>query len=709
VKQVHTFCRICEPSCGLLASVEGGELVELEPDREHPVTKGFACHKGMATLDVHRDPDRLGAPLCRSADGSFDTVGWDTALGAIASRTQAIREQHGPDAVGFYIGNPTAFNTLGGQGIGSFARQVGSRQIFGSGTQDCANKFAAGEAVFGTSTLHPVPDLEHADVIWIFGENPRVSHMSFFSIPDPMAVLRRASKRGASVRFVNPRRVESAVGVGAVVQIRPDTDVYLMAGILHELDQRGHFREDLVAAHARNIEGLREFVAEYPPERVAAVVGISADEIRELAGELATARGAALHMSTGVNMGRQGTLAYWLLHMLSFVTGNLDARGGSLYSQGFYSDAPRSGRRDPAKDFFDSPYGRLRRIRGSLPGNLLAESILGGEERSKIRALFVMSGNPLLTIGGEAGLREAFESLELLVCIDIYRNATGELADFLLPATDMLERADINLCGLGNQYQPYVQYTPAVVEPRDERREEWWIFARLEQAMGFKSVLDAGDEPATFARIDHMLRERQLSVAQLETLPHQTAVLPPPEPGAIFERFIQTEDGRIDCCPALFADALRRCAEIFDELSSRPADLLSLISRRDLHMHNSWLHNIPSMKGRGKQTNALYLHPDDAAALGVAAGAGVRVENEHGSLTAVAALDDTLRPGVVAMTHGWGNAATPGMSVAQRYPGVNANVLLPSGPDSFEPLSMQAHMTGVPVRVSAGGASGNPG
>jgi anaerobic selenocysteine-containing dehydrogenase len=93
------------------------------------------------------------------------------------------------------------------------------------------------------------------------------------------------------------------------------------------------------------------------------------------------------------------------------------------------------------------------------------------------------------------------------------------------------------------------------------------------------------------------------------------------------------------------------------------------------------------------------MHPDDASSRGLADGDAARASNEHGAIDVTIRLDPDLMPGVVAMAHGWGNERTAGMAVAQSMPGVNCNVLLPSGPGSFEPLSSQAHMTGVPLEV----------
>ncbi len=701
IEKKITFCRVCEPACGLVASVENGELAALAPDKQHPVTQGFACNKGIAGLDIHRDPDRLGRPLKRAEAGSFAPLAWDDALAEIAARLRAIVDESGPDAVAAYVGNPSGFNVLAGPAIGSFFGQLGTRRMFSSGTQDCMNKFAATEEVFGSATIHPVPDIAHTHYLLVIGENPRVSHMSFLSIADPVAEIKAAVKRGATVRYVNPRRIEKPeAGTGEVTWIKPDTDVYFLAALLHEIFAAGLADETALREHGKRVDELRAFVAQYPAERAARITGIAADELRAIARAFAAAPAAAVHASTGLNMGRQGTLAYWLVQMLSFVTGNLDRRGGSLYSLGFYP-AAKAGRVAPDRRvFFDSKYGKLRRMRGQLPGNLLADEIVSGEPR--VRALIVVAGNPLLSIGGGEGLRKALEQLDLLVVIDLYRNATGELAHYLLPAADMFERPDVNLLALGMQYRPYVQYTDAMVAPREERRPEWWIFARLEQELGLKSVLDAGPEPDLFGRIDHMLRGRGHSLAELREAKHGI-VLDDLEPGRFYQEWLQTPDRRVDCCPALFADALARCEAICRELEAERPEQLKLITRRDPWMHNSWYHNVEKLKRPGRLENPLHMHPADAKRLGLAEGARVRCASAHGAVTATLAYDADLMPGVVSMTHGWGHART-GMRVAQKYPGVNSNALLPSGPGSFEPLSNQAHMTGIPVEVAASDA-----
>ncbi len=707
-REIPTFCRVCEPACGLIAQVRDGELVRLRPDKENPVTRGFACNKGLAADEIHRDPDRLGHPLRRRSDGRFERVSWDEAIRDIAARLKAIGAAHGPNAIAPYIGNPTAFNTLAGPAMGALFAQLGVRRSFSSGTQDCANKFAGSEAVFGSSTMHPIPDLTHTDFFLSFGSNPRVSHASFISIPDPVRILKAVVARGGRVVHVNPRRIESEkTRAGETLLIRPDTDVYLLAALIHEIDREGLFDEDVVARHGKHVAELREFVARYPAERVAGVTGIASEEIRTLARDFARAPSASAHMSTGVNMGRQGTLAYWLLQMLVFVTGNLDRRGGNILSVGFYESA-KAGRRSYEEGFIDSEYGRLRR--GSLPGNLLPDYVL--REEDPVRAMIVVAGNPVLSIGGEARLRAAMEKLEFLVVIDLYRNATAEYADYVLPSTDSFEREDINITGLGLQHQPWIQFAEKVVPARDERREEWWILGRIARAMGLKSPFDqipadAADDEASEAdvlrslwgRIEHMLHGRGLTLDDVRARPHGVT-FEGLTPGRFYSDHLQTPDRKVDCRPAGFLEAEARCEAEFRELESEAPTRLKMITLRDPYMHNSWYANLERMKRGTRDRNHLYLHPEDAEARGLSEGDEVRLASEWGEVEVGLRFDADLMRGVAALTHGWGHARTPGMRVANRTPGVNQNALLPTGPGSFDPLSNQAFMTGIPVEVT---------
>jgi formate dehydrogenase len=693
-QRVTTFCRVCEPACGLIATVSKGRLTKLQPDRDHPITQGFACPKGLAGTEIHNDPDRLNHPFQRSGDGERVRRSWNEAISAIAAETRRILDTHGPQAVASYAGNPTGFNSLLGAGLPDVLRRLGVRRYFNAGTQDCVNKYAGSNAVFGSAYLHPIPDVDHAELILLIGSNWRASKASFISLPAPYAKLMEAAKRGAKIRFVNPRVTESSdARTGPTLQILPDTDVYLLAAMLHEIDRSIGFHAD-VERHGKHVDELRAFVARYSPERVAPVCGVEAEEIIELAREFATARTATVHMSTGVNQGRQGTLAYWLLHMLAFVTGNLDRPGGNVVSHGYY-DIAGKGRSDYAAGFVDGEFGEMRT--GEIPGGLLASYILDAAE--PVRALFVVGGNPLLSLPGQELLEKAFEALELLVVIDIYPTATAEHADWMLPATDQFERADLCTSGLAMQPRPWVQFTPRVAEPQHERREEWWIFARLAQELGVKSVLDDNDpEEAKWSRIDHMLAGSGFTRAQLLESVHGLPLGEGLTPGSFLDSGIQTPDGRVDCCPEAFAASFARCEQLFSELEAAPPDQLWLISRRDSRMHNSWYMNVAGTKKGDRTENRLAVSPEDAERLGVDDRDRVTVTSAWGSIEVGVEVDEHIRPGVISMEHGWG--LQPSLRHSRAAAGVNVNALMPHGADSFEALSNQQRLTGIPVVVA---------
>lgn len=692
---VSTFCRICEPLCPLVAEVDADEtVVAIHPDRDHPAGAGFACHKGTGFAAVHHDPDRLDHPLRRTnpkseSSATFERVSWDDALGEIGERLRAIREQHGPEAVGAYWGNPLAYTSSGIPTVYAFWAKMQSTRLFGGLTQDLSNKFAAMDAMVGAESIFPVPDLQHTDHLLLLGSDPSGGHLTAASVPNALDAVRAIGERGGSVTFVNPRRIRAVeLGLGVHLQIRPDTDLYLLAAILTELDRLGGWDDAVLAAHARNVEGLREFIAPFDADSVAAVTGLDPDAIRGEARAFAEAPTAIAHMGTGGNMGRQGTPVYWLLTMLNLVSGNLGRPGGGLLK----GQPPAEHFDELPERFFDSPVGPVRHLWGHVPGNLLADYVTAPTE--PLRALLVIGGNPIMAIPGEERLREAFPHLELVVTMDLYRSATAELSDYVLPVSDWLERADYRGGGLATV--PWAQYSDAVVPAAGERKEEWWILARIEQELGLPSMLDDGIEfPAMIHGV--MADMAGTSVDELRSLPSNTLVLPRYESLRI-EDVVAYNDGRIDCFPPSFAPLLDRARAIFDELRAEPADQLKLIQWRNRRQHNTWGRRLmPRLREGENARNPIFFHPDDAAHRGLAPGDPVAVRSEWGRVETVVGIDDALRRGVVALSHGYGDRSADDDPEAEV--GVNVNRLLPSGPGSYERYSSMAFMVGIPVDV----------
>lgn len=693
--QKKTFCRLCEVNCGLEATVDADQrIVALKPDKSHPVSAGFACHKGLLALEVHRDPDRLNAPARRDATGGFLPADWDDAIGDIATRLRALIDEHGPESIAIYMGNPSAFNAIGAVSAGIFAQTLGIKRFFFAGTQDCTNKFAISEILYGSAEIHPIADLDHSDYVLLMGTNPRISKMSFLSTPDPVATLRAARDRGATVRFVNPLEIEDLADVGDTLQIRPDTDAYFLAALLSEIESTEGFDEAALSG-VRNVDRLRDFVRNFPIDRVADLVGLPAETIREVARDFSRAASASIHISTGVNMGQQGALAYWLAQMLSLVTGNLDRRGGNIIASRAFAGMEMA--EEPELE--ETKWGVYRPSRGSTPPGCLIADMIRDEEKP-IRALFVIAGNPLLSIGGEDRMREAFAGLELLVSIDFYRNATAELADWVLPAADWFEREDLNFFVQGVQRAPYLQWTDRVVAPTHQRKEDWWILSRIQQEMGLPSLFDLPGDDVMTALWDGRLAEGGYSIEALREAPGGVVEIPQAPHGGFLER-VGGDEG-FDCCPDALSSTMARAESLFEQLDGEGENQLKLITRRTHHMLNSALQNMKVLKtAAGSRNNPLYMNPDDARARDFDEGQTVRVRNAHGELLAELAFDVRLREGVVAMSHGFGNDRTPGMPVAQAHPGVNVNRLSPSGAGSFDPVSGMEHLTGIAVEVLA--------
>lgn len=701
---VHTFCRICEPECPLVVDVDGaGRAIRLRPDFEHPCG-GIACHKGLSFLDVHNDPDRLNWPLKRQnsrseARGQFEETDWDTAMAEMGAKMGALRERYGPNSIAFYMSNPAAFNATALLMSTRFQDIVGTQMRFSATTLDMSNKIYGAGAIYGSSSAFMVPDIYNTDYLLVLGSNPKVSRWTIFSAPNDMDVVKRIQDRGGQVRFVNPRKIESStVETGQTLRIKPGADAYFLAAVLHEIERLHGFDEEVLTRWGKNVEGLRQFIHRYPPERVTRAIGIDVDTIREVATGLRTAKSASIYMSTGLNQSRQGILCYWLVEMISLVTGNLGRKGGSYKPPGLINFCPPAGATQQVETSMGTfempaPFGHL-----ALPMTLLPDLIDNGD----IRALIFLGGNPLLSAGGEEKLRSAFEKLELMVSIDLYRNASAELCDYVLPATDWLERPDINLLGNGMQAIPYVHYTDAIEPPAAGRRNEWWILSRLLQAMGLPSPLDAQPEPLDDAALlNGILAAGALSIDALRQAPHQSVVLAQEPRDALFERCLQHPDKKIDCCPEAFSKAglFERCDTLFDELENEPPGTLRLITLRTTHMHNSWLSNTERFRHGKHAVNPLNICEHDAAVLGLHEGDAVRVSSRYGAIETRVLINDDLRPGAVAMSHGYGHQASYGLKVASAKPGVNYNRLTPSGPGISEPLSNMSWLTALPVKV----------
>ena len=707
-----TYCRVCEPLCGMVATVTDGELTKLRPDREHPLSAGFACPKGIAMTEVQDDPDRVLHPLRRRPDGGFDRVTWPEALDEIGARLGAVRERHGGTSVGWYMGNPGAFSYSHPLWVKGFLDALGSPHSYTASSQDVSNRFAASALLYGSPFIVPIPDLARTDFLLVVGANPLVSHGSVLSAPRVKDQLQAIVDRGGRVVVVDPRRSETARAFEHLA-IDPDGDAWLLLSMLEVIFAEGLDDRDAIERQARGIAALRRLAAEYPPEATEGRSGVPAREVRRLARDLARADHAAVYGRTGSCLGRNGTVVAFLLDALNLVTGNLDREGGAMFG-------------DPPIDFSRiadlaglGTYGRVRsrvgdlpEVLGSLPASVMAKEMTTPGE-GQIRAMFFSAGNPVLSVPNGEELVEAIGGLELSVAIDLYVTDTSRHCDFVLPATTMYEREDFPLPFLALFSTPFIQMTEAVVEPRGEARQEWEVIEEISERIGVvpSSVLAArllgrvGVKFSPRRLVDLLLRAGPkgdlfglrrggLSLAKLARNPHGIVLAEHLAAGVMRDQ-IRHRSKRVRLDPPEIAEEAARMAT---RNGDDPGFPMRLIGLRELRSHNSWMHNAPLLM-RGGRTHAARIHPDDAEAAGIADGERVRISSPHGSIELQATLTDEVKRGTVAVPHGWGHSG--GWTVANAAGGANVNQLASSDPADLERLAGMAHLNGIPVRLEA--------
>ena len=703
ITEKETFCRICEPYCPMLAEInDQGEVAKLKPNPDHPC-KGTPCNKGLSWLEVHNDPDRLNYPLKRKNSraedkGEFERIAWEQSISEAGEKLRAVRDKYGSDSIAVYFGNPIGFNSRFYGLVGSFCQHIPTRMVFNPLSQDFSNKSYAAGAIYGSPSIWIAPDLYNTEYLLCLGGNPKVSHWTLVSVPnDNGDTLKQIKARGGKVRFVNPRKIESSTSeTGDTLRIKPDTDAYFLAALLNEINRRGGFDQALIQRYGKNVDQLLAFAAKYPAERVASITGIDADTIREVAAEYLAANGAIVYVATGVNQTRQGTIAFWMAEMINFLTGNLGKEGGTYLPDGFCrTDEPL-----PETEItIDTSVGTLALAHNynPLPTTVLPDLINNGD----IKALIVFCGNPLLSVPAESKLREALRKLDVMVALDIMRTDTVEMCDYVYPATDWLEREDIPLFSNGSQLRPYIQHTEAMVAPKFERRDDWWTMSRLALEMGSSELFERELGENGFSTLNQMLATRELSIDKIRKMPHHTAVIEQSPKETVYQKGIFHKDGKIDCCPPDFKKAglLERCETIFKELEHEDPNRLKLVSMRTIHMHNGWLSNVPMFRKGINNVNPLNMSETDAERLGLFDGDDIRVYNQYGSIETQVLINNDLRPGAVALTHGFGHKKAYGLKVASAKPGANYNQLVPTGSGTHEPRSYMAWMTGVPVEV----------
>jgi anaerobic selenocysteine-containing dehydrogenase len=734
-------CPLCEATCGLAIELDGDHVVKVRGDDDDVFSRGYLCPKGATIGELEHDPDRLTAPRVRR-DGDLVEATWDQAFGEVADRLRAIVEEHGPDSVAVYLGNPNAHTLSGQLYVRPLVKALRTRNVHSASSVDQLPKHVSCGLVFGDPLAIPVPDIDRTDLLVVLGGDPRTSNGSLWTVPDVPGRLDALRARGGRLVVVDPRRSRTARKADQHLAIRPGTDALLLAALVATLVEESLV--DVPSALADHTDGIAEVcdaLAGFTPERVAATCGVEPDVVRQLARDLAGAERAVVYGRLGTTTVRHGTLASWLVDVVNLLTGNLDRPGGSMFARPPHH---RPGSRRPFRTGrWTSRVRELPEAIGELPIATLVDEIETPGE-GQVRALIVVGGNPVLSTPDAARLDAAIAGLDLVVAVDPYVSATARHADVVLPPPGPLQRSHCDLVFAGLSVRNVVNYSARVRELPEGQLDEWEILLALATiALTGEVPLDAtggidvsgadafvahqaaealakdpaanveverdpagllaavGDRHGPERLLDLVLRAgpygdgfrgdgEGLTLATLEANPHgiDHGPLEPRVPDVL-----TTEDGRIHLAPAPFLEGL---TALEDELEADPPALV-LVGRRHLRTNNSWSHNVPSL-GRGRQLCTLQIHPDDADRDGLTDGGRAAVASAAGRIEVDVEVTDDIRPGVVSLPHGFGHDLDGvELSLAREKGGANSNVLT----DRFDldPLSGNAVLNAIPVTV----------
>lgn len=716
-QRIKTYCRICEPQCGLVATVADGRITKIEGNREHVLSAGHLCVKANAAADVIEDPDRLLTPMKRvGGPGEFVPVSWEEALSDIVARLKAIRSRHGNASFATFFGNPPAFSYACMLWLGGFQKALDVKWKFGVNSDDGASRMAANHFLFGTVAVLLKPDLWRTKFLLVLGANPYVSHGSSFSEPKFRDAMKDIVARGGRVVVVDPRRSETARHFEHVA-IRPGTDAWLLMGMIRTLFDEDLVDRDYVARHVNGADALRQQAAAFDVETCAARCGIDAAAIRQLARDFAGAESAVLYGRTGTCQQRFGTLNNLLQDAVNALTGNIERPGGARFGWGavdFESFARKGG--------FDT-YGKAPTrafghpdVFGMHPSTSLGPDILA-DGPEKIRALVTIGANPVLSsAGGGAALEAALEQLDLHFSLDLYVNETNRYAHYVLPVTNFYERDDVPMFVSGMMLRPSIWPGPAVVKPRGEAREEWEILQAIAARMGvggayalpalrWLAKLGVEVKPRHLANLllrtgsagDWFgLKPGGLSLRKIEQAPDGIR-LRDDLPVRDVSKAMATPDKRIHVCSPPVVSELARLRAHEDD----PAFPLRMIGLREIRSENSWLHNVDRVMP-ATRTHAAHIHPEDAAPLGIADGEVVQIASKSGVVRIPARLTTDVARGTIAIPHGWGHRG--GWKLANARAGVSSNELASGDALDIDALAGMSILTGIPIRLERAAA-----
>ncbi|MEP0730040.1 MAG: molybdopterin oxidoreductase family protein, partial [Parasphingorhabdus sp.] len=486
-------------------------------------------------------------------------------------------------------------------------------------------------------------------------------------------------------------RTETAKLANAHHFVKPGTDTALLIGILKAVFDAGQVDtsrlDDILDDSWASIEPA---IAGFAMDELSAHCGIAVEVMQEMAAELAADQPAAIYGRMGVSVCEFGTLNQWLIQVINIATGNLDRVGGTMVPEPALDTINLVGRGSVRTE--DTVRGEMPSVMSELPMVTFADELLR-DDNERVRSLFVVTGNPVLSAPDGAKLDRALENLDLMVSFDMYVTATSRHADYILPPCGPLEKDHYPFFFGPLAIRNYASYSPAIFDLQDGEKTDWEIVAELAREILVQDGQDVPNIREPRDVLDGMLQSSPagLTLAEVEAAPNGID-LGPLRP-CMAER-LRTEDKMILCAHPDFLTELQRFAA---SLKDEQPDRLRLIGRRHVRQNNSWLHNSKRLL-KGPDRCTLMIHPEDAAARGLSDGDFASVQSRVNSVDIVVEVTDDVMTGVVSIPHGFGHGREGvDLSVAREKPGVSLNDL--TDPTSFDRLSGNAVLNATPVTV----------
>ena len=630
----------CPDTCALRITVEGGRVVRVAGDPTHPPTQGVLCTKVSRYAERSYHPERVLTPLKRTGrkgEGRFEPITWNAALDEIAARlkTIAARDHDSAQAILPYSYAGTMGLVQGDGMAARFFHRLGAslldRTICSSAGGDAL------AATYGAKVGMHVEWFVDSKLILIWGSNSITSTLHFWTL------AQQAKRDGARLICIDPRRTETAEKCHQHIALLPGTDGALALALMHELIAHDWLDHDYIARHVQGWPAMRERALQWPPERAAAMCGITLDEVRELAREYASIKPAAIRLNYGMQRVHGGGSAARLVALLPCLTGAWRHRAGGLLlsASGWFKPVVRSAwlqRPDLLGD------RRPRTVNMSTIGDdLLRES--SAEFGPKIEALVVYNSNPVAVAPESAKVVRGFAREDLFtVVLEHFLTDTADHADIVLPATTQLEHWDAHL----SYGHTYATLNEPAIAPVGQAQSNAAIFRALAVRMGYTEAcfVDSDEAMARSAFDPEKVDLAELHARGWSKL--RIADAPFASGGFL------TPDGKAQADPPGLGVADHvpnyESEQSSPELAARYP--LAMISPPARHFLNSSFVNVASLRAAEREP-LLEMHPQDAAARGIESGATVRVFNDRGEYVCKAEVSERARPGVVVGLGVW--------------------------------------------------------